>query len=82
MNKVSTKIGNVEITNGVAQFLENMMYLDINTRIVSNHLSDLQKVQDTLTRLLTGLADPEPEDMKACLSTIMSVRDQLSLLLD
>ncbi|MDH6355463.1 hypothetical protein M2132_001806 [Dysgonomonas sp. PH5-45] len=80
MSAVITKIGNIEITPGVAEFLETMLHYDIDRYAVSVRLSDLARVQDFITRVLLDLTDPDPNEAKQCLSSIMYLRDQLSLL--
>ena len=81
MSKVTTKIGDIEITPGIAKFLNNMLRYDINTYIVNGYINELRDIQDYLTRMLVELCDPDPEVLKSHLSTIMATRDQLTLLL-
>ena len=81
MKEVATKIGDVEVTPGVAEFLNNMLMPDVNRLAVEGYIDDLRNVQDFLTRLLLELADPDPKTVESCLSTVMTIGDQLSLLM-
>ncbi|NDV96450.1 hypothetical protein D0T84_16235 [Dysgonomonas sp. 521] len=82
MKNIATKIGDVEVTPGVAQFLQNMLRYDVNTYVVDGYLKDLSQVQDYLTRILLELEAPEPDTTRLCLGTVMAVRDQLCLLME
>jgi hypothetical protein len=81
MSKVVTKIGNVEVTPGIAAFLDNMLEPDLNKLAVNGYLDDLRDVQDFLTRTLLDMEISDPMVIKSCLSTVMAVSDQLGLLL-
>lgn len=80
MSRIVTKIGDVEVTHGVAEFLQNMLTYDIDRYIVDVRIKELSKVQDFLTRMLLDLEDPDPDVVKSCLATVLVVSNELSLL--
>lgn len=82
MSKPTTcvKIGEIEITPGIAEFLQNMMDHDVDRYAANGYIEDLIEVQNLLTRILLGMDDPDTQKVKSGLHSVMAIIDQLNLL--
>jgi hypothetical protein len=77
---VVTKIGDVEVTPSVAQFLEDV-FLKIGSKyVIEDYIEQMRDVQDFLTRVLLDCDAPLSSTAKGCIGSVMLVMDSLRLL--